>query len=91
MELPLGVELPSVSYAIAWSNILKSVLTDIMRHNTILTPTMGQLYATGSGISQQNPNDEESVAVWMKAADVATMKHCDTVVACDKLASRCLL
>ncbi len=35
------------------SNILKSVPTDTMRHTTTLTPTMGQLYATGSGITQQ--------------------------------------
>ncbi len=26
-----------------------------MRHNTTLTPTMGQLYVTGSGITQQTP------------------------------------
>ncbi len=36
----------------AGSNILKSVLTDIMRHSATLTPTMGQLYATGSGTTQ---------------------------------------
>ncbi len=65
----MAVIKPDISYAIrcvtaisqlhtiqlrkARSNILKSVPTDTMRHNTTPTPTMGQLYATGSGITQQ--------------------------------------